>query len=442
MGLFNFTENQNDQQRKIIYDMAILSDNAQVGFAAQIKRFGAKDFWSAPGGKGGITFLIDKAGGGSTGASASDGSLAHLGKQPGSRQQVTVPSCMMYSRATCSFDDIKQWREAGERGNFFDVPLKNVQDAIMSFPRTFESLIANDTCDGRVASVSANSAQITSGGGTGDITVNTRQYCIRGNVLTVQRSSSFLSGVELYVTYSRGVGNGTITVTNQGTTNYTPQTNDILFVMEANNTLQLTSLNECVGRAAYPPRGLNTSPIDDPDYKAIVQNAQSNLIDLQKFRAAWRKLKTEGYTSADVELIEDAQSGLKTFVDICLMEYGHVDALNQELWGQTKLESSRIADAGWGYIEYVDGFPVHPNGMSPTNNLYILHIPGFICTWGEPEPFTSGVMGVYQSINNSQNFEAKFGRQVAFGVQNRFRQYRMQNVLGNTDADADLVDVT
>lgn len=430
MSTFNYTTSQADENREIIYDMIVGSINVQPGWIGQLKRYGSREFTTAPGGKS-FNFLIDSGAGGSAGASSSTGSVSHLGNQVGVREQVALPASVMYARSTCSYDDILQWQNAASTGSFMNLPAKNIQDAITNFMQLVEALHSADIGDGRLTEVAATTAAIASGA-TGNVTVAQMQQLPRGTVLSVSQDSgsTFLSNVQLYVRIQNGTGQGTVEVYNQGSSSYTPTDGDLLYVTNSTSTLKLASLNESVSDIAYPPRGSNTTPIDNPDYKSIVLDGNGNQLTFGMFNQMWNEYKRKGFVVGD--MIEDPDSGLKSFINVALMTYDHASALANEVYGKTEYYEADQPDAGWGRVMKVNGYPVVPNGMSPAEKIFILAASGWICTFGDPVAITKGQLGVYRGLPESQNYEAIFGLPVAIACQNRRKQLKVNDVIGQT----------
>jgi hypothetical protein len=434
MSTYNYTTSQADSNRKIIYDMIVGSINVQAGWLAQLKRYGSREFTTAPGGKS-FNFLIDSGAGGSAGAQSATGSVLHLGNQVGIREQVALPTSVMYARATCSYDDILQWQNAGATGSFMNLPMKNIQDSTTCFMQLVEAAHSADTGDGQLTTITNDDGSIAAGA-TGNITVAQKQQLPRGTVLTVKRAGNFLATTELYVRVSNGKGAGTVSVYNQGASAYDAEVGDILYIMESNNTLTFASLNESVSTIAYPPRGANTTAINNDDYKSIVLSGAGNQLTLGMFNQMWNQYKEKGFVVGDQ--IEDPDSGLKSFVNVCLMTYDHASALANEVYGKTEYFEPEQADAGWGRIMKVNGYPVVPNGMSPAEKIFILSCKGWICTFGDPVATTQGQLGVYRGLQGTSNYEAIFALPVAIACQNRRTQLKVNSVIGQTLASQGL----
>lgn len=382
----------------------------------------------------------------------SSNSIAHLysdSPEHGVTARVTPDFVFGYSTKPVQKQII--YEEGGEVGNYF-----NEHRYAIAHASRMISHIRNATFmwegNGKVNEVAINSAPINASS-SGTLTVAVRDHLQPNFRLEVRDAGGTpVANVLLRVDkVSPGPQQGPITVTNLGSSNYTPTAGHQLYIAGASTNAAMPGILSACNDTAYPLAGLNNQPVDNDLFKAHVetpatdgylshrdlimfdQNGQTRMPDddLANFdrRNKVRTFFGEIETCAGIYLMNHA--GLNALRD-SFFQTGNSGSIN-------RLDRSQLPyqiDQGWGKVHLVDGIRVHATNMMVPNTTLRVYAPGFRGKFTNPRAITPQQMAGMSHISGTLNFELILAQYGTIFVKNRMAQGRLNGRFGFDEAAA------
>lgn len=369
-----------------------------------------------------------------------DTSLTHLGEKTSTRQQLGIGYSNIYSRTKTDVDRIESWKNGGDAAMFIREELSNLDDVITSHTQTLESLLSG-VGDGKLTSVAEAGSSIAQDA-SGTITVAMKQRVQIGDRLQVYRSSSIISNVFLKVTAKEnGIGQGTITVTNTGSTTYTNAASDELYVAygKSGERCLLSGVEEGVATAAYPRSEVNNDQIDNAFFRSVVRSGGGASLTYQMIRALKNEVEDQApldfATTEAIGRFNAAPSQPHVFV----MSRALADQLLENRYGSERYApGTGMKDPSWGSMLQIDDIQVYMTNAVDSNTVYYLNMAGWGYKNGGLKPFTSGEAGVYRLMSGTIDYEAMYVAQVSSCCVCRSSQGKITNVTGFDASSAGL----
>jgi len=334
--------------------------------------------------------------------------VTHIGARSENYDQMKFTDSHLYARATIGSDKMELWNQSGMDGQFIDESLQKIDDINRALDHHINVLTCSAVAN-QFTTVTAAASAIAAAA-SGDIAVADAHLCRDQQVFQVIRSASALSGVLLAVDVrTNGVGAGTLTVTNTGTSSYTAAENDILAPAYYGSQNFLEPLTQHIGTAAYPTAGGNNDSIDHPYFRSYVVAASGSpkvtadqLALLKRYTA--QQAPTDGFNAP----VENGLISKQMVASTAFM--GRNDLMQQILSAMDDKvrwrEYHREKDPGWGDQLLIDQTPFLPSDVFPPGYVALVHFPGWAAGFSKRHFITSGAAGVWAQRSGRVDYEA------------------------------------
>lgn len=374
----------NNPNTKITYKDA--TENVMTLFPGPIpalQKYGAWNPATESLGGESYTFNILSSFGASTGFPSSTNSLTHLGAANPNNSKVAITTSFVWSRASQDYTRKVARKVSGQRGSFFDEAQVKLMGCIKGFAADMNLLMAK-TGNGDFTNIatsggSALSANQTVTSTPASIVVSRLEFIRPDMVLDVYSGSSQVPNIQLYViSKTRGVGQGSISVVNLGSSSsYTPTAGDTLVLSGARSQglLYLSGALDWVNAApgAYPRvEGNNVQPTNYTDYVAMSQAVNAEIT----LAALWQGhlLVKAQRANQNIESVIDPTGYIESASEVVWLHPYHITSLRNALAPNIRYANNELPSGNsvWGPLTMVNGLPCYVAWTNPTDQvLYI-----------------------------------------------------------------------
>lgn len=435
-----------DAKLKVMYDNVPKSLRALwQGLLAQVQAFGSAK--TIPNGGKSFNWLLDMAPTAGAGF-ANAGDVTHIGQDDSgisgdadwdTRVQPAFTLTDFFGRAEIDFRRIQI---DSNDGSMLKEDVKKVREAYEQMQSVQDILFTNDS-DGRYFDTVAATGSAISTLTAGDVSVRYLQWIPENVPMHVKRSGSIQSNILLVVRNKpHGAGAGTVKVYNRGSSSYTPTENDQLVpAYSVADGIYWSSWEEGSGTGTYPRNeGNNTAinPTTYPKWKGFTLDAGDADADYVKFRKLRQGLRQRVPTDFQ-KYTNPTKGGDMSHPCIVAMDNDVADRLRDEFQAKQRFTGElKDYDVGWGDVFYIDGIPVWPNDINPTEVMRYIDARDFAHGSTEVATLTGAVRGLWQPMSGKTKYELTLHQRSGVVCQRRQTQGKITSVKGLTTADAGL----